>query len=101
MEEEILSSQPSRPWTFQILGSAITPGAPLRVPLAVFFCEAVRQDVEAHLEVRQQFPLWESARQALDDAGRPIRLVPLVALGGADREPPAADHGAVRAKFVD
>jgi hypothetical protein len=69
---------PARGWAPQIL-SSLAPGADqLRIPLAVFFCEAVRRELESELESRGHYPQWDAARPALDGAGRLARIVPLV-----------------------
>jgi hypothetical protein len=50
-------------------------GIGLRVPLAVFFCEPVRREIERQLQTRGVHPQWELAQKSVDAAGSPIRLV--------------------------
>jgi hypothetical protein len=58
--------------------AALEHGQELRVPLAVFFCASVRGEIEQRLEGRDLHPQWDAARKAVDLAGTPIRLVPVV-----------------------
>jgi hypothetical protein len=58
-------------------------GDELRVPLAVFFCTSVRGEIERQLEGRDLHPQWDAARKAVDLAGTPIRLVPVVRVADA------------------
>ena len=53
-------------------------GDELRVPLTHFFNQAVRGEIEKHLEERDLHPQWDEAKKAVDLAGAPVRVVPVV-----------------------
>lgn len=58
--------------------ASIEHGNELRVPLAVFFCAEVRGEIEHKLGGRDLHPQWDDARNGVDLAGNPIRLVPVL-----------------------
>ena len=69
---------PSGKWVPQVLASLDHKSAQLRVPLAVFFNETVRGEVERELGSRDCYPQWDLASKSVSDRGAPIRLVPVL-----------------------
>jgi hypothetical protein len=77
MTSSELDTEAARSWTPRIL-AGLAEGTQLRVPLAVFYYTSLRRDLENELAARGQSPQWEQATQSFDDAGRPLRVVPLI-----------------------
>jgi hypothetical protein len=74
-----LRSTDTQSWTPRIL-AGLAEGSQLRVPLSVFYFTSLRRDLETELAERGQTPMWDEATASFDDAGHPLRVVPLVAI---------------------
>src|SRR5579863_7628969 len=64
-----------------ILRSVEFQGNRLRIPLAAFFCEKVRTEIEHQLDAYKLYPCWEQIEKSIDTYGKPIRLVRVESLG--------------------